>query len=136
MEDDGFTLIEMLISLLIISCITTLLVYNIYNQVQATNLETASKQIVTLLETARSCALANQSNSTVEFASSSVTVSCPDMQRVWQFDNMVIDTNFPDNTAVFYKSGVVNQGATIKMCNETRCQIITIGVGRSDVQIK
>lgn len=136
MDNHGFTLIEMLFSVFIIAIIVSLITYNVVYEVRRSELSNSQLQIEGSLELARSCAIANQTMSSVTFGRHQLAIECVDSNQTVAFDNVEITTNFPNNVATFNSSGIVNQAATIDICNPSGCEQLTIGVGRSDVNVK
>lgn len=133
--NSGYTLLEMLISIFILSIIILLLAFNYASQSESSKLSSTLLQLQTILESARSCALATGDEAIITFSDSVVTVDC-DEHLSYEFTGIVITTNFPNDTGKFYASGVISQGATIEVCVPKRCKQLTIAVGRSDVTIK
>lgn len=136
MDNHGFTLIELLLSLFVITIITTLVITNVIDEVKTNQVKVGSRQVVTSLEWGRSCAMATNVDATIRFSSNHIVVKCNHNEQLFSTENVEISTNFPNDTAIFNERGVVNQGATINICNEAKCEQVTIGIGRSDVQIK
>lgn len=136
MDNHGFTLIELLLCLFVITIITTLVITNVIDEVNTNQVKVGSRQVVTSLEWGRSCAMATNTSATVSFSSNHIVVKCSQNEQLFSTENVEISTNFPNDTATFNERGIVNQGATINICNEAKCEQVTIGIGRSDVQIK
>lgn len=136
LSTNGFTMIEMLFSLLIISMLMIFITFNLIGEVTASNLKSATLTIQSVLEGARSCAIATKQTSSVVFNENSLEVNCGTADYVSRLNRVTVSTNFPNSTATFTKSGIVNQAATIEVCSKSKCTDITIGIGRSDVQIK
>lgn len=136
MAKAGFTLLEMLFSLLIIAIIMMFVSANVLAVVRASQVKNGARQVVASLEYARSCALASKEEAKLVFTEDGIGITCRQDHREIKIEQVSITTNFPKNTAVFNQSGVVNQGASINVCNQSGCQQVTIGIGRSDVQIK
>lgn len=136
MDNHGFTLIELLLSLFVITIITTLVITNVIDEVKTNQVKVGSRQVVTSLEWGRSCAMATNADANISFSSNHIVVKCNHNEQMFSTKNVEISTNFPNDTAIFNERGVVNQGATINICNEAKCEQVTIGIGRSDVQIK
>lgn len=136
MGNEGFTLIEMLLSVFIIAIIVSLITYNIVYEVRKSELSNSQLQIEGSLELARSCAIANRQDSRVVFGLHELQIDCYDNVQAVEFENVEINTNFPNNVAIFNSSGSVNQAATIDICNVSGCVQLTIGVGRSDINVK
>ncbi len=136
MGSSGFTLLEMLFSIFLIAIIISFVSSNLINEVSRSDVTSAGYEIQAGLELARSCALATAEDATVSFGQSAVTIKCERVDRNLKFDDVVITTNFPNNIAKFDEHGNVSQAATIEICNQRLCQTLTIGVGRSDVNVK
>lgn len=136
MDKLGFTLLEMLVSLLIISVITLFVSYNAVAEVRSNQVQAGSRQVAASLEYGRSCAMASKLESKLIFKPHQIAIECSQNDRELSFDNVDITTNFPNNTATFNQRGIINQGATINVCNQSGCTRVTIGIGSSDVQIK
>lgn len=136
MDNSGFTLIEMLLSVFIISIIASFVAYNLVSEVRQSDLTNARLQIDAGLELARSCAIAGDTESEVVFETSQLTIECQNLEQTIKFDGIEISTNFPNNTAIFNPHGIVNQAATIEVCNSSGCNQLTIGVGRSYASFK
>lgn len=126
----------MLISLFIITLIVILVSYNLIAEVRRSNVMAASYQVQTLIELGRSCAMATTDESSIQFSNNKAVVNCQNTINNFEFDNVTITTNLPNDTISFYSTGVVNQGATIDICNNQMCKQVTIGVGVSDAQVK
>lgn len=136
MDKSGFTLLEMLFSILIITIIVGFVSYNIVYEVRRSQLTNGQYQVAGSLELARSCAMATRSGGQVIFEADRINVSCEHMSQEIIVDKVTLTTNFPADTAKFDEGGIINQGATIDVCNQSGCRAVTVGVGSSDVQIK
>lgn len=136
MGNEGFTLIEMLFSVFIIAIIVSVITYNVVYEVRRSELSNSQLQIEASLELARSCAIANQEQSRVIFKPNQLQIDCFGSQQAIAFPNAEITTNFPNDIVSFNQSGIVNQAGTVDICNESGCKQLTIGVGRSDVNVK
>lgn len=136
MNKTGFTLLEMLISIFIITLILSFVSYNIIGEVRRSQVSSAAMQVQSIIELTRSCALASGEDGILKFGEAYASLSCEYLNKNYYFDQVEVNTNFPDNTAKFNQEGVVNQGATIDICNNFSCQQVTVGVGSSDAQIK
>lgn len=132
---DGFTLIEMLLSVFIISLLMVIISFDLVTDVRRADVQAASLELQSILEGTRSCAIATNSNSSVTFNNNIIDIKC---DREYQFvlKNVDVVTNFPNQVATFDRNGIINQGATIDVCNNQKCNKMTVGIGRSDVQIK
>lgn len=136
MDKRGFTLLEMLFSLFIITIIVSFVSYNVILEVRTSQVTNASLQVSASLEAGRSCAMASREDASVKFSAEKIEVDCNKNTHVIEVPKVEITTNFPSDTAKFNSRGVVNRGATINVCNKSGCKRVTIGIGRSDVQIK
>lgn len=136
MNKSGFTLLEMLVSIFIITLILSFVSYNIIGEVRRSQVSSTAMQVQSIVELSRSCALASGAESILSFSNSNASLSCEYLNKNFYFDQVEVNTNFPNNTAKFNKDGVINQGATIDICNNFSCQQVTVGVGSSDAQIK
>lgn len=132
----GFTLLEMLLSVFILSLITILVSFNVVDEVRKNQLRDDAYKIQMALETARSCSIATSSKSKLEFLSDKILYTCSSMKKEIKFDDRKLKTNFPNNIAVFNQKGAINRAATISVCLENTCKNLTIGIGKSDVKIK
>lgn len=126
----------MLLSILIISIIVSFVAYNLVSEVRHSELSNSRLEVNSSLELARSCAIANGSKSEVVFGASQLFINCPPLEQTIEFEGIAITTNFPDNTATFNQYGIINQGATIELCNSSGCNQLTIGIGRSYASFK
>lgn len=135
LTNSGFTLIEMLLSVFIISLLMVIISFDLVAEVRKADVQAATLEIQTILEGARSCAMATNSESSVKFNHNQILVNCG-TEYNFELENVDVTTNFPNQTAIFDHNGIVNQAATINVCNNQSCSKLTVGIGRSDVQIK
>lgn len=126
----------MLISVFIVSVILIFVTYNMVREAQVSSVNSSAFRIQQVMEGARSCAMASGIDSKVRFEANTVLVTCMETNYKLKFEDEQITNNFPGSVAIFNENGVVSQGATINVCNQRQCKTLTIGVGRSDVQIK
>ncbi len=132
--DDGFTLIEMLLSLFIVSIIATFVIINLTTEVRDTNLSTTSLKVQSIIEMTRSCALSTAQETELKLGSNNLQSSCIDSQL--SLEGVILTSNFPNQTIEFNSNGNVKRGGTIDLCQRGKCQSVVIGIGASDVKIK
>lgn len=132
--DDGFTLIEMLLSVFIVAIIATFVIINLTEEVGNTNLTTASLKVQSVIEMTRSCALTTAETANIVLDAHHVQSSCIDSEL--DLGELNITSNFPSQTLSFNSNGNIIRGGTIEICNENECQKIVIGIGASDVKIE
>lgn len=132
--DDGFTLIEMLLSVFIVSIIASFVIINLTTEVKNTNLSTTSLKIQSAIEMTRSCALSSAESETLVITNNQITSSCVDSDL--KLEDITINSNFPNQTITFNQSGNIERGGTIEVCQNDSCQNIVIGIGASDVKIR
>lgn len=135
MDNEGFTLLEMLISVFVISIILYMFVYEITNEVQAGEVRSAAFEVEALVEGARSCALANQSNSTVTVKTSGLIINCSADSYEAKLDEVELTSNFPSDKIEFSEKGIVKRGGTVNVCKHKVCEKVTIGIGKSKVNV-
>ncbi len=134
--DKGFTLLEMLLSVFVISTITWLVTYNIIEVNYRKELSEATKMVVVYLEGAKNCSIASNLESEVIFDKQVMVQTCVNINNGYEYPNVEITTNFNQDTVSFTKRGTVKKGGTVTICNKIKCNYVTIGVGNSDIRIK
>ncbi len=126
----------MLASVVIISLIALLVSYNIVKEVKSGQLTSASMRIEAVIEAARSCSVAYQSESFIKLSSNQINVICDTKNYRLALDDVKVSTNFPNDTLSFNKYGNVKRAGTINVSNEYGQKKITIGIGSSNVWIE
>ncbi len=126
----------MLMGLFVLSILLIYITFNISNEVNKSILSSASLQVKSILETTRSCSLATNKTATVVFSDNSALFTCGDEKETIIFDKVNLTTNFKENKVSFNSNGSIHQGGTINICKNDSCKKVTIGIGKSDVQIK
>lgn len=135
MGNEGFTLLEMLISVFIISIIFYMFIFDIANEVKEGRIRSTSFEIEAVIEGTRSCGIANQTSSVVTLLTSDIVIDCGEESYDVQLEDVNITSNFPNNKIEFSEKGIVKRGGTINVCSKEVCEKITIGIGKSKVNV-
>lgn len=136
MNNQGFTLVEMLLVVALIGTVIYIFTFNITKAVTLNRVTSASYQIESILNSAQSCAIALGSKAVVNFETNRISVNCDEQQQQSNFPRVTITTNASNNQLSYNYLGNISQGATIDICAKQICKQLTASIGRSSVEIK
>lgn len=138
MNNQGFTLLEMLVVLIIISLIFTITAFNYLPVYTNVGLTSEVKTLKSALEVLKLDALISNQDSELQLTNTAFTCYLGKTQ-IYQhefFQPLTVTSNFPNNAITINDDGRVSRGGRINLATAQakKSLIINISMGRSKIE--
>lgn len=133
---DGFTILEMLITLLVVAIIGFILSTSQAPSMRNFAVNQEIQKVSAVYTFGRNCALANNQSVKIVIKSDVYIVDCANEQSSFQKSEVNLTTNFKQNTIEITNDGNIKKGGTIEISNSDVIRKIKFPIGGSQFKIE